>query len=257
MVDEGDLLEILEEDADLDALRKKLGEEESQLIPKTYELKKIQKRRSDLMEERQELLKNMRVLIESGRPEEASVLTEKASRISEEIEMLDEIQTRKEEDISPKKDADEKLRARRSQLEEERSELLKKVRILVGAGKSEEANILTEKASKISEELNMLSELKALEDIELPGMGDKEEALFWKRLSYRSAGAKVKVEEYDYDRYGPITVFRGIEGFRELERYWTDEPFSFISILYNDEDHDYLYHVVEPELTPFEKALLE
>ncbi|MDY6959332.1 MAG: type II/IV secretion system ATPase subunit, partial [Halobacteriota archaeon] len=43
----------------------------------------------------------------------------------------------------------------------------------------------------------------------------------------------------------------------ELERYWTDEPFSFISILYNDEDHDYLYHVVEPELTPFEKALLE
>ncbi|MDY6864719.1 MAG: ATPase, T2SS/T4P/T4SS family [Halobacteriota archaeon] len=257
MVDEGDLLEILEEDADLDALRKKLGEEESQLIPKTYELKKIQKRRSDLIEERQELLKNMRVLIESGRPEEASVLTEKASRITEEIEMLDDIQTRKEEEISPKKDADEKLRARRSQLEEERSELLKKVRILVGAGKSEEANILTEKASKISEELNMLSELKALEEIELPGIGDKEEPLFWKRLPFRSSGSKVKVEDYDYDRYGPIAVFRGTEGYRELERYWADEPFSFISILYNDDDNDYLYHVVEPELTPFEKALLE
>ena len=257
MVNEGDLLEILEEDADLDAIRKKLGGVEPQLVPKTHDLKKIHKRRSDLVEERKELLKNMRVLIESGRPDEASVLTEKASRISEELDMLDEIKTRKEDYTAPKTGADEKLHVKCLRLEEERNELLKKVRILVGSGKSDEAEVLTEKASRLSEELNMLSELKALEDVELPGMGVKEVKPFWSRLSTRTRGAEVMVGDYDLEQYGPLAIFRGVEGFKELERYWTNEPFAFISILYNDEDHDYMYQVVEPEVTPFEKALLE
>jgi len=212
LVNEGDLQEILEEDADLDALIKKLGEEESQLVPKAYELKKIQKRRSDLIKERKELLESTRILIESGKPDDASVLTEKASRISEELEMLDEIKTIKEDDIAQKKD---------------------------------------------TEELNMLTELKALEEIKLPGMRVKEGNQFWNWLSTRTRGAEVIVEDYDLEKYGPLSVFRGVEGYREFERYWTDEPFAFVSILYNDEDNDYMYQVVEPEVTPFEKALLE
>ncbi|MDY6930455.1 MAG: ATPase, T2SS/T4P/T4SS family [Halobacteriota archaeon] len=257
MVDEGDLLDILEEDVDLDALRKKLGGDDFQILPKSHELKKIYERRSDLIEERNNLLKSVRILIESGKSEEADVLSEKVSRISEEIEMLNNIRTRKEEVSSVKRISDEKLNARRSILEEERNELLKKVRILVSAGKSDEANILTERASKISEELNMLNELKSLEDIELPGIRDQGPTSIFRRLFSRTKREQIEIEEYDPDLYGPLALFREVEGYRELERYWTDEPFAFISILYNDEDHDYLYHVVEPGLTPFEKALLE
>lgn len=42
----------------------------------------------------------------------------------------------------------------------------------------------------------------------------------------------------------------------EVERYWVNEPFSFISIQFNELSNDYIYYVVEPELTPFEATLL-
>ncbi|MDY6965138.1 MAG: ATPase, T2SS/T4P/T4SS family [Halobacteriota archaeon] len=255
MANESDLLAVLETDADLDDLRKKLGDEEGHLIPKTDELKKLQERKSKLIEERKELLKKVRQSIEAGNPEEATNLTEAASKISEELEMLDEIWERKEEALTPKKEAEEKLQSRRSKLEEERSELLKKIRMLISAGKPEEANELTEKASKLSEELNMLSELEALESVELPGE-KAEEGSRWRRWFVRSR-KPLEIDEYDLDKYGPLAVFRGVPGFREIERYWVDEPFAFISILYDDDNHDYMYQVIEPELTPFEKALLE
>ncbi|MFB6352980.1 MAG: type II/IV secretion system ATPase subunit, partial [Halobacteriales archaeon] len=50
----------------------------------------------------------------------------------------------------------------------------------------------------------------------------------------------------------------GIEDrFEVTERYWTKEPYSFIAIVYDDEDAEHHYHVVEPDLTPFEHRLLE
>jgi archaeal flagellar protein FlaI len=49
----------------------------------------------------------------------------------------------------------------------------------------------------------------------------------------------------------------GIPGYTEIERYWADEPFSFISIQHNEENDDYIYYVAEPELTQFEATLLD
>lgn len=46
-------------------------------------------------------------------------------------------------------------------------------------------------------------------------------------------------------------------GFDETERYWVNRPYSFISILYDDEIVAHEYHAVEPELTEFERELLE
>ena len=63
-------------------------------------------------------------------------------------------------------------------------------------------------------------------------------------------------EEHDFEEE-PIAIFRGVEGYKEIERYWVVEPYAFITILFNEEKHEYLYNVVEPALTPFERELLE
>lgn len=47
------------------------------------------------------------------------------------------------------------------------------------------------------------------------------------------------------------------EGWEERERYWVDEPYSFISILEHPEERKFYYQIVEPKLNKFEKYLLE
>jgi flagellar protein FlaI len=44
---------------------------------------------------------------------------------------------------------------------------------------------------------------------------------------------------------------------REIERYWVDKPYAFVSILLNSEKRSIQYHIVEPRLNRFEKTLLE
>ncbi|CAG0949598.1 Type IV secretion system protein PtlH [Methanosarcinales archaeon] len=64
------------------------------------------------------------------------------------------------------------------------------------------------------------------------------------------------IQPYDVKVHGDIVTFEGIPGYEELERYWVNEPFSFITIQFNKATDDYIYCIVEPELTPFENALL-
>lgn len=68
---------------------------------------------------------------------------------------------------------------------------------------------------------------------------------------------EVEIEPYDPQLHGPISEFKGVEGYEEIERYWVNEPYTFIVILYNEEINHHLYYVVEPELTDFEKVFLE
>lgn len=68
---------------------------------------------------------------------------------------------------------------------------------------------------------------------------------------------EIKIEKYDPEKHGIITHFEGVPGYEEVERYWVTEPYAFVAILYSREKNEYLYHVVEPALTPFEKTLLE
>jgi len=53
-----------------------------------------------------------------------------------------------------------------------------------------------------------------------------------------------------------ITDFSIPEGCSEVERYFVNEPYVFVSILYNNETDAYLYHVVEPRLSDEEKFFL-
>src|SRR5574341_206161 len=64
------------------------------------------------------------------------------------------------------------------------------------------------------------------------------------------------IPPYDVKTHGDVVSFSGIPGHVEVERYWVNEPFSFISIQFDEENNDYIYYVVEPELTPFEATLL-
>ncbi|OFV67250.1 MAG: type II secretion system protein E [Candidatus Syntrophoarchaeum caldarius] len=47
------------------------------------------------------------------------------------------------------------------------------------------------------------------------------------------------------------------EGYIEVERTWLKKPYALASILFNEAENEYYYHLAEPKLTPFEKALLE
>ncbi len=65
------------------------------------------------------------------------------------------------------------------------------------------------------------------------------------------------LELYELDKHGPLVSFDGLKGYEEVERYWVDEPYAFISILYNTERKEYLYFAAEPELSVFERMVLE
>lgn len=65
------------------------------------------------------------------------------------------------------------------------------------------------------------------------------------------------IQPYDVGTYGNLVDFDGIPGYVEVERYWVNEPYSFISVQFDKTNNDYIYYAVEPELTPFETALLD
>ncbi|MEF8820783.1 MAG: type II/IV secretion system ATPase subunit [Halovenus sp.] len=70
-------------------------------------------------------------------------------------------------------------------------------------------------------------------------------------------GSNVAVTDYDPKRHDRLVSFDGLDGYEEIERYWVDAPFAFVSINYNPEETEHLYHVVEPQLTEFEQELLD
>jgi flagellar protein FlaI len=70
-------------------------------------------------------------------------------------------------------------------------------------------------------------------------------------------GSSISVEGYDPQRHGPLVSFSGLDGYEEVDRYWVNAPYAFVSVNYDDENNEYRYHVVEPELTNFEHELLE
>jgi len=46
------------------------------------------------------------------------------------------------------------------------------------------------------------------------------------------------------------------EGYREVEKYFVNKPYALVNILYNDEQDEYLYFMVEPKLSDVERFFL-
>jgi len=67
---------------------------------------------------------------------------------------------------------------------------------------------------------------------------------------------KFEMDEYDPEEHGLMTAFEGDPGYDEVERYWVNEPYAFVVILFNQNDSEYVYHMAEPALTPFEETFL-
>ncbi|WP_407282116.1 type II/IV secretion system ATPase subunit [Methanolobus sp. WCC1] len=81
-----------------------------------------------------------------------------------------------------------------------------------------------------------------------PGFVDKIKNIFKQ--------TEMELDPYDPEIHGPITEFKGEEGYEEIERYWVNEPYAFIVILFNEDRNSHLYYIVEPELTDFEHTFL-
>ena len=47
------------------------------------------------------------------------------------------------------------------------------------------------------------------------------------------------------------------EGVREVERYWVNEPYAYVAVLYDRESDDHRYHAVEPTLSEYERYVRE
>ncbi len=60
---------------------------------------------------------------------------------------------------------------------------------------------------------------------------------------------------YEPETCGPLLEYEIPAGFTEIERYWVEEPYAFVSIIENMEMK--YYNVVEPTLTAYEKTVLE
>ncbi len=70
-------------------------------------------------------------------------------------------------------------------------------------------------------------------------------------------GSTIELEPYAPERHGPLVEFDGLDGEREVERYWVNAPFSFVVIGYDPDASAHRYHVVEPSLGDDERLLLE
>ncbi|MGB9985742.1 type II/IV secretion system ATPase subunit [Salarchaeum japonicum] len=77
------------------------------------------------------------------------------------------------------------------------------------------------------------------------------------RLTDVLRGTHISVEDYRPSEHDPLVDFDGLDGYEEIERYWVNAPYAFISINYNDDDNEHRYAVVEPSLDEFERDLLD
>lgn len=85
----------------------------------------------------------------------------------------------------------------------------------------------------------------------------KEEILDIKSYFQILTRQKLVLEPYSPEKFQELVSFDGLKGYVEKERYWVNQPFAFISILYNNQKKESLYHTVEPELSIFERMVLE
>jgi flagellar protein FlaI len=65
------------------------------------------------------------------------------------------------------------------------------------------------------------------------------------------------IDAYDPSLHGPLVTFEGLEGFNEIERYWVNEPYCFVVILFDPENNIHLYYAAEPVLSEFEDLFLK
>ena len=104
--------------------------------------------------------------------------------------------------------------------------------------------------SDIETRVKKLTEMQSLDNVEKPkSLMGKIKLVLTKEESDK--------ELYDPSVHGPLVMYDGISGYNELERYWVNEPYALVVILFNPEKNSNLYYVVEPKLSDFEELFLK
>jgi flagellar protein FlaI len=96
----------------------------------------------------------------------------------------------------------------------------------------------------------------------LPSRGENEGTLsgvgnLLSQTARALTGSTLDVSDYDPRRHERLVTESTPDGYEELERYWVNAPFTYVTINYEPDENDYLYYVVEPQLSEFEEQLLE
>jgi flagellar protein FlaI len=77
------------------------------------------------------------------------------------------------------------------------------------------------------------------------------------RAATAVTGSRMHVPDYDPARHGPLVGPLDVGDREEVQRYWLNAPFAYVSITYDDEADEHRYEVVEPGLDDVELELLE
>ncbi len=114
----------------------------------------------------------------------------------------------------------------------------------------------------LERKLDLLKDVKNEEKIEnnpIKSLKERISEEYADLISYLHALTRkeLNLEPYSSERFGPLVCFEGPEGYIEKERYWVNQPYAFISVLFNKDKKEYLYFVAEPELSVFERMVLE
>jgi hypothetical protein len=80
-------------------------------------------------------------------------------------------------------------------------------------------------------------------------MGQIREIINTKEVAY-------DLEAYDPELHGNLVDDRIPDGYTEVDRYWVDEHYELVQVLYDIAKKVPVYNVLEPALTPFEMQLL-
>jgi flagellar protein FlaI len=104
---------------------------------------------------------------------------------------------------------------------------------------------------------NAIALNKKGEDIVQSNKSNDKTSFFANIKSQLTSLGKTKKElpDYNFEIHGSLIEYEVPHGYNEVERYWVNEPYSFIIIL--EKRSIYYYHVVEPALTLYEKDILE
>ncbi|MCZ7357846.1 MAG: ATPase, T2SS/T4P/T4SS family [Candidatus Methanoperedens sp.] len=99
--------------------------------------------------------------------------------------------------------------------------------------------------------------IKKLKEMQSKVLEENPPQTFLGKVKYFFTKEPDSIESYDPAVDGPLVTFEGLEGFNEIERYWVNEPYAFVVILFNPDNNSYLYYIAEPVLTDFEDLFLK
>jgi flagellar protein FlaI len=224
---------------------------------------KVAKEGKENLEDTSKELKTAERILKSVKAEGAEKL--KTIEKIEESPRLEEPIEKEEEESSMKPTKDEKtakLRGKRKEERIEKGELegmeglvqhldADTTRELIKEGMTPEKHVRFEQLQE-----KLLSDVQTGMKTLKEAPPERHETLFEKVKTFFTKEAE-EIEGYNQALHGPLVTFEGIAGYNEAERYWINEPYAFVVMLFNPEKNSYLYYVAEPKLSDFEDLFLK